>query len=96
MKFITLIASEMVDGNKVELGRVEKFPIAETTEDILDMGNQDNGWNDAEIVACFNYGSKVKKQAQLRSGADPKAPSTIFKKLSAEKQNELLKGAGLL
>lgn len=96
MKYITLVASEMVDGNKVELGRCEKFPIAEKLEDILDMGNQDNGWNDDEIVACFNSGAKVKRQAQLRAVTDPKAPSSIFKKLSVEKQNELLRKEGLL
>jgi hypothetical protein len=91
MKYITLTASEMVDGNKVELGRQEHFPVAEKVEDILDMGNQDNGWNEDEVVACFNYGSKVKRQSQLRTATDPKAPSTVFKKASRESQDAIIK-----
>lgn len=99
MKYITLVASEIVDGQKVELGRQEHFPVAETLADIEDMGNQDNGWNDDEIVACFNSGAKVKRQAQLRQGSDPKSPMAIFKKAGHDKQNKLLelaKEQGLL
>jgi hypothetical protein len=90
MKYITLTASEMVDGNKVELGRQENFPVAETIKDVEDMENEGNGWNTDEIVACFNYGSKVKRQAQLRTATDPKAPSTVFKKAGREKQDAIL------
>lgn len=90
MKFITLTASEVVDGSKVELGRQEQFPVAETLDDVIAMSDQDNGWNEAEIVACFNYGSKVKRQSQLRSGADTKAPSTVFKKAPKDKQEAIL------
>ncbi len=96
MKFITLVASEMVDGSKVELGRIEKFPIPETVDEVVGMADLDDGCNDMEIVSAFNYGWKVKTQAKLRTGINPKAPTTIFKKLSPEKRNELLKGAGLL
>lgn len=98
MKFITLIASETVNGSKVEVGKQDNFPIAETIQDILAMENEDHGWNSEEIVACFNYGSRVKRQTQLR--ADAKTPPStnvkLFKNLSAEKQEEILREHGLL
>jgi hypothetical protein len=96
MKYITLVASEMVDGGKVELGRIEKFPVPQTVDEVVGMADLDDGCNDDEIVSCFNYGWKVKSQAKLRSGADPKSPASIFKKLSKERQDEILKKEGLL
>jgi hypothetical protein len=91
MKLITLTASEVVDGNKVELGRLENFPVPETVDEVIAMSDRDDGCNDDEIVSCFNYGWKVKSQAKLRSGSDPKSPSTVFKKASREKQDAILK-----
>ena len=98
MKFITLVASEVVDGNKVELGRREKFPVPESLEEIITM-TEDKTLTEEKLVSCFNYGWKVKTQAELRSGADPKAPSTIFKKAGAANQEKILemaREAGLL
>jgi len=96
MKFITLVASEVVDGKKKEIGKQDKFPIAESIADVLAMTEQDNGWNEEEIVACFNYGSRVKRQTQLR--ADSEAPSNVkvFKNLSPAKQEEILREHGLI
>lgn len=91
MKFITLTASEVIDGVKVELGKIEKFPVAETFADIQAMEDLDNGCNEEEAVSAFNSGWKVKSQAKIRSGSDPKAPSTVFKKASREKQDAILK-----
>ena len=99
MKLITLNASEVIDGKKVLLGTLENFPVPETVEEVIGMSNRDDGCNDEEIVACFNYGWKVKSQAKLRSGADPKAPSTVFKKASHANQQaiiDLAKEKGLL
>jgi len=96
MKYITLIASETRDGKKVEIGKQEQFPIAVDIADVIDMVNQDNGWNNDEIVACFNYGSRVKRQTQLRALAEAPTNVKIFKGLSEAKQNELLREHGLL
>ena len=99
MKLITLTASETIDGKKVELGREENFPVPETLDEVIGMSDLDNGCSDDEIVACFVYGWKVMKQRQLRSGADPKKPVTIFKKINLAKQDEILemaRKAGLL
>jgi hypothetical protein len=96
MKFITLVASEVVDGKKKEIAKQDKFPIAESIADVLAMESEDLGWNAEEIVACFNYGSRVKRQTQLR--ADSEAPSNVkvFKNLSAAKQEEILREHGLI
>ena len=96
MKYITLIASETKDGKKVEIGKQENFPIAENLNDVLAFENEDHGWNGDEIVACFNYGSRVKRQTQLRAASE--APSNVktFKALSAAKQEEILRAHGLL
>ena len=96
MKYITLIASETRDGKKVEIGKQEQFPIAVDIADVIDMVNQDNGWNNDEIVACFNYGSRVKRQTQLRALAEAPTNVKIFKGLSEAKQNEILREHGLL
>ena len=96
MKYITLIAGETRDGKKVEIGKQEQFPIAVDIADVIDMVNQDNGWNNDEIVACFNYGSRVKRQTQLRALAEAPTNVKIFKGLSEAKQNELLREHGLL
>jgi len=96
MKYITLIASETRDGKKVEIGKQEQFPIAVDIADVIDMVNQDNGWNNDEIVACFNYGSRVKRQTQLRALAEAPTNVKIFKGLSEAKQNEILRKHGLL
>lgn len=99
MKQITLTASEVIDGKRVELGKQENFPVPETVDEVIGMSDRDDGCSDNEIVSCFVYGWKVMKQRQLRSGADPKKPVTIFKKTSETKQNEILelaRKAGLL
>jgi len=96
MKYITLIASETRDGKKVEIGKQENFPIAESMADVTAMTDEDNGWNPEEIVACFNYGSRVKRQTQLRALAEAPTNVKIFKGLSEAKQNELLREHGLL
>ena len=96
MQYITLTASEVVDCKKKEIAKQDKFPIAETIADVLAMESEDLGWNAEEIVACFNYGSRVKRQTQLR--ADSEAPSNvkIFKGLSQARQLEILKEHGLV
>ena len=96
MKYITLEAGETKDGKKVVVAKQEKFPIAEDIADLIDMVNQDNGWNNDEIVACFNYGSRVKRQTQMRASLE--APSTLktFKALSQSKQEEILRAHGLI
>ena len=90
MKFITLTASEVIDGNKVELGKIENFPVPETVDEVIGMSNRDDGCSDEEIVSAFNYGWKVKSQAKIRTGADPKSPVAQFKKISGDKQAKLL------
>jgi hypothetical protein len=87
MKHITLIANDK-DGN--ELGKQENFPIAETLDDILAMVNEDNGWNEEEIVSCFNAGSRVKRQTQLRGSKPENENVKAFKKLTPEQQAALL------
>ena len=96
MKYVTLEAGETKDGKKVVIAKQELFPIAETIADILAMEDEDHGWNADEIVACFNYGSRVKRQTQLR--AQSEAPSTVktFKALSTAKQEEILRAHGLI
>ncbi len=96
MQYITLIAQEVVDGKKKAIGKQEKFPIAETIADLTAMVDEDNGWNEDEIVAAFNYGSRVKRQTQLR--AQSEAPSTVkvFKNLSAADQERILREHGLI
>lgn len=89
MKYITLIAK---DKNDVELGRQVNFPIAENLDDILAMENEDNGWNAEEIVSCFNAGSRVKRQQSLRGPKEESDFVKAFKKLSPEKQAEMLNG----
>lgn len=83
MKYITL---EAKDSKDILLGKQENFPIAETLEDVLAMESEDNGWNAEEIVACFNAGSRVKRQSQLRSEKDKKTPlekaTALAKKLT--------------
>ena len=96
MKYITLVASETKDGKKVEIAKQENFPIAVYIEDVIEMVNEDNGWNNEEIVACFNYGSRVKRQTQLRAAAEAPAAVKVFKNLSAAKQDEILRAYGLL
>ena len=96
MKYVTLEAGETKDGKKVVIAKQELFPIAETIDDILAVSTEDLGWNEEEIVACFNYGSRVKRQTQLR--AQSEAPSTLktFKALSQSKQEEILRAHGLI
>ena len=99
MERITLTASEVIDGKRVELGRQENFPVPETVDEVIGMSDLDDGCSDAEIVSCFVYGWKVLRQRQLRAGADPKKPVTIFKKINQAKQDEILemaRKAGLL
>ena len=96
MKYVTLIASETKDGKKVEIGKQELFPIAETMDDVSAMTAEDNGWNDDEIIACFNYGSRVKRQTQLRALAEAPTNVKLFKNLSSAKQEEILRAHGLL
>ena len=96
MQYITLTASEVVDGKKKEIAKQDKFPIADSLDDVLGMVNEDNGWNEEEIVACFNYGSRVKRQSQLRAESETPTNLKVFKSLSAEKQAELLKSHGLI
>ena len=96
MKYITLEAGETKDGKKSVIAKQELFPIAESLDDVFAMTDEDHGWNTEEIVACFNYGSRVKRQTQLRAQAE--APSLVktFKALSAAKQNEILRAHGLI
>ena len=96
MQYVTLVASEVVDGKKKEIAKQEKFPIAETIEDVLAMESEDLGWNAEEIVACFNYGSRVKRQTQLRAQSEAPSNVKLFKNLSAAKQEEILKAHGLI
>ena len=96
MKYVTLIASEGQGNKKRELGRQDKFPIAESLADITAMENEDHGWNADEIVACFNYGSRVKRQTQLRAEAEAPTNLKLFKGLSQAKQEEILRAHGLL
>ena len=96
MQYITLVASEVVDGKKKEVAKQENFPIAETIADILAMENEDHGWNTDEIVACFNYGSRVKRQTQLRSESEAPSNVKLFKNLCPARQEEILKQHGLL
>ena len=96
MQYVTLIAHENVDGKKVEVGKEEKFPIADTIADVLAMVNEDSGWNEEEIVAAFNYGSRVKRQTQLRAKAAAPTNVKLFKGLSAAKQEEILRQHGLI
>lgn len=96
MKYITLIASETKDGKKFEIGKQELFPIAETMVDITNMTNEDKGWNVGEVIACFNYGSRVKRQTQLRALAEAPTNIKLFKGLSEAEQNEILRNHGLL
>ena len=96
MKYVTLEAGETKDGKKIVVAKQELFPIAEDIGDIANMVNDEHGWNEDEIVACFNYGSRVKRQTQLRAQAE--APSTLktFKALSQSKQEEILRAHGLI
>ena len=96
MKYITLEAGETKDGKKVVVAKQENFPIAESMADISAMVNEDNGWNEEEIVAAFNYGSRVKRQTQLRAQTETPSNVKLFKNLSAAKQEEILKQHGLL
>ena len=96
MKYITLEAGETKDGKHVVVAKQEKFPIAESINDIVEMENLDNGWNVEEIVAAFNYGSRVKRQTQLRAQNEAPTNVKVFKNLSAAKQEEILKAHGLL
>ena len=96
MKYITLEAGETVDGKKVTIASQEKFPIAENTNDIMEMPTIDNGWNEEEIVACFNYGSRVKRQTQLRAGVATPTNVKLFKSISAAEQEAMLRKHGVL
>ena len=96
MKYITLVAQENVGGKKTEVGKQELFPIAENVGDVLNMVNETNGWNEEEIVACFNYGSRVKRQTQLRSKSEEPALVKLFKGMSAVEQEALLRKHGLI
>ena len=96
MQYVTLVASEVVDGKKKEIAKQEKFPIADTIADVLAMESEDLGWNAEEIVACFNYGSRVKRQTQLRAQSEAPSNVKLFKNLSAAKQEEILRQHGLI
>lgn len=96
MQYITLVAQEVVDGKKKEVGKQEKFPIAESIDDILAMENEDHGWNAEEIVACFNYGSRVKRQTQLRNESEAPSNVKVFKSLSPAEQEKILREHGLI
>jgi hypothetical protein len=96
MKYITLTAGETVNGSKTVVGSQERFPIAETLKDVLAFVDEDNGWNEEEIVAAFNYGSRVKRQTQLRTQSQAPTNVKVFKGLSAAKQEEILKQHGLI
>lgn len=96
MKYVTLEAGETQDGKKVVVAKQERFPIAETIADILAFAEEDNGWNEFEIVAAFNYGSRVKRQTQLRAQSEVPSNVKIFKGLSDAKQLEMLHAHGLI
>lgn len=96
MKYVKLVAQETVNGKKIEVGSQENFPIAESIKDVLAMSDEDNGWNEEEIVAAFNYGSRVKRQTQLRANAAAPSNVKLFKGLSSEKQEEILRQHGLI
>ena len=96
MKYITLEAGETKDGKKVVVAKQENFPIAESVNDVCGMTEEDNGWNEEEIVAAFNYGSRVKRQTQLRAQTETPSNVKLFKNLSAAKQEEILKAHGLI
>lgn len=96
MKLIKLVASETKDGKKVEIASQENFPIAESLADVIAMDAQDNGWNLDEIVACFNYGSRVKRQTQLRAQSEAPTNVKLFKNLSSAQQEAILKQHGLI
>lgn len=96
MKYITLEAGETKDGKKVLVASQERFPIAESLDDVLAMENEDHGWNVEEIVAAFNYGSRVKRQTQLRASMETPTFVKVFKNISSEKQEAILREHGLL
>ena len=96
MKYITLEAGETKDGKHVVIAKQEKFPIAETVNDVCGMTEEDNGWNEEEIVAAFNYGSRVKRQTQLRAQSETPSNVKLFKNLSSAKQEEILRQHGLI
>ena len=96
MKYITLEAGETKDGKKVTVASQEHFPIAESMTDINAMLDEDHGWNEEEIVAAFNYGSRVKRQTQLRASVEAPTNVKLFKGLSEAKQSEILRQHGLL
>lgn len=96
MKYVTLEAGETKDGKKIVVAKQELFPIAETIADILAMETEDHGWNADEIVAAFNYGSRVKRQTQLRGQNEVPSFTKTFKALSAAKQEEMLRAHGLI
>ena len=96
MKYITLEAGETKDGKKVTVAKQDNFPIAESMADVANMVNEDNGWNEEEIVAAFNYGSRVKRQTQLRAQTETPSNVKLFKNLSAAKQEEILRQHGLI
>ena len=96
MKYVTLEAGETRDGKKVVIATQDRFPIAESIDDIIEMANEDHGWNNEEIVACFNYGSRVKRQTQLRAQNDTPSTLKTFKALSQAKQEEILRAHGLI
>jgi len=96
MEYITLVAQEVVDGKKKEIAKQEHFPIAQTFADLAAMENEDNGWSTAEIVACFNYGSRVKRQTQLRAQSETPSNVKLFKNLTSDQQEAILKAHGLI
>jgi len=98
MKIITLVKNEVIDGVKVQLGQVDHFPVPESLEEMIAM-MEDGKITETQLVACFVSGWRVRTQAQIASGADPKSPVSVFKKVNATKQAEILakaKELGLL
>ena len=91
MKLITLKTNEMVDGQRVPVGEViENFPIPESLEELIVMTEAPAKLTEAEVVACFVYGWKVKNRAKAKNGVDPTKPVSVFKKAGEAKQNEIL------
>lgn len=100
MKRIVLVAHELVDGKKVELGRDEDFPVCESVGDIMDLcDGASPEMTEAQVIGAFNSGNKVRRQASLRSPAkkQPDSPAVIaFKKASPDEQTAMLASGGKL
>ena len=73
MEYVTLEAGETRDGKKVVIATQDRFPIAENIDDIIEMANEDHGWNTDEIVAAYQSDQRstaISKKLELERQAD--------------------------